>query len=59
MSKKANKLICILFIFSFVFLFRISSLKAACSVSVSAPKSAVAGSTFKVTTSVSSDVGSW
>ena len=59
MSKKVNKLIYILFIFSFVFLFKISGLKAACSVSVSAPKSAVAGSTFKVTTSVSSDVGSW
>lgn len=58
MNKKVKILLFSLFIL-FTFLIKIDGVKAACSISVSSPKSAVAGSTFKVSTTVSSDVGSW
>lgn len=56
---KIKKIFLGLFIIYFAFVFKVSDLKAACSVSVSAPKNVVAGNTFKVTATVSSDVGSW
>ena len=59
MNKKIRILLFSLFILLFTFIFKIDDVRAACSVSVSSPKSAVVGSTFKVSTTVSSDVGSW
>lgn len=56
---KKNKLALGLFIFTFMLLFKMPLINAACSVSVSAPKNVVSGNTFKVTATVSSDVGSW
>ena len=46
------------FILLFVFLFKINNVNA-CSISVSAPSSAVVGQTFKVSVSVPSNAGSW
>ena len=59
MNKKIKILLFSLFILLFTFIVKIDDVKAACSVHVSSPKSAVVGSTFKVSATVSSDVGSW
>ena len=59
MNRKNKTILLSLFILLFTFIIKIDYVKAACSVSVSSPKSAVVGSTFNVKATVSSDVGSW
>lgn len=59
MKTKQKRLLLGVFILLFTFFIKLPSANAACSVSVSSAKSAVVGSTFSVTTTVSSDVGSW
>ena len=59
MKTKQKRLLLGAFILLFAFFIKLPSANAACSVSVSSTKSAVVGSTFSVTTTVSSDVGSW
>lgn len=59
MKKNHRRILLGIFIFLFAIFIKLPLVSAACSVSVSSAKSAVVGSTFSVTATVSSDVGSW
>ena len=59
MEAKLKKILFGTFIFLFAIFIKLPNLYAACSVSVSSTKSVVVGNTFNVTSTVSSDVGSW
>ena len=59
MKTKSKKILVGALVLLFAFIIKLPHTFAACSVSVSSPNSAVVGSTFRVTATVSSDVGSW
>ena len=57
--KKIKYLMTGVFILLFAFIFKINIVKAACSISVSAPSTSVVGQSFKVSVSVPSNAGAW
>lgn len=59
MKTKKRKILVGALVLLFAFIIKLPHAFAACSISVSSPSSVVVGNTFKVTATVSSDVGSW
>lgn len=59
MKTKQRKILVGALVLLFAFIIKLPHTFAACSISVSSPSSVVVGNTFKVTATVSSDVGSW
>ncbi len=59
MKNKTKKILVGALVLFLAFIIKLPSTFAACSISVSSTSNVVVGNTFKVTTTVSSDVGSW
>lgn len=59
MKTKKMKILVGVLVLLFAFIIKLPHTFAVCSISVSSPKNVIVGSTFRVTATISSDVGSW